>query len=95
MQHRVVTGLFGGGGSLKSSRGKKSKGGGGGGRGALALSLTCLAIMLTTAAGLPEQLLLLAGDVEQKPGPVSYQSLAEGQAKLVTSATAEVREVQR
>jgi hypothetical protein len=92
MQHRVVTGLFGGG-SSRASRGGRSARGGGGGRGALALSLTCLAILLATAAGLLEQLLLLAGDVELNPGPVSHKSLSEGQARLVTSAPAEVREV--
>ena len=63
MQHRLVTGLFGGG-SLKSSRGKRSGGGGGGGRALLALSLTCLAMVIITAAELSAQLLLLAGDVE-------------------------------
>ena len=92
MQHRLVTGLFGGG-SLKSSKGKRSGGGGGGGRALLALSLTCLAMVIITAAGLSAQLLLLAGDVELNPGPVSSQSLTDGLARLLASAPAEVREV--
>ena len=92
MQHRLVTGLFGGG-SLKSSICKRSGGGGGGGRALFALSLTCLAMVIITVAGLSAQLLLLAGDVESNPGPVSSQSLADGLARLVASAPANVREV--
>ena len=49
--------------------------------------------VMITAASLPQQLLLLAGDVETNPGPVSSQSLSNGLARLVASAPAEVREV--
>ena len=50
-------------------------------------------MVIITVAGLSAQLLLLAGDVESNPGPVSSQSLADGLARLVASAPANVREV--
>ena len=96
IQHRIVTGLFGGG-SHKSAVCKWK--GGGSRKCKLALSLIYIGMMLLPAAGMmlgsgqQEQLLMQSGDVERKPGPVSHKSLSDGLAKLLISAPVEVREV--
>ena len=56
-------------------------------------------MVLLPAAGMmlgtkqQEKLLMLSGDVECKPGPVSHQSMSDGLAKLLTCAPVEVREM--
>ena len=88
-QHRVSTGLFEGAliPSIRVSRrgGRQSCGA----RRVLGLTLVLLLASLIT----PKQLLLLAGDVEENPGPVTTQQLTEGQGKLIASAPQELRNV--